>query len=61
MTDDVVHIEPVKSGLLLDYGRPTVPMHLVGYSGTEPVYKTTNTPATGNYSLLILIMLVITL
>ena len=59
MTDDVVHIEPVKSGLLLDYGRPTVPMYLVGYIGNEPVYKTTNTPATGNYSLLI--MLVITL
>lgn len=60
MTDEVVHVQSVKSGLLLDYGRPTVPMYLVGYIGDEPVYKTTNTPPMGSYSLRILIMLVIT-
>lgn len=37
MTDDLVPMDPVKFGLLLDNDRPPAPMYLVGYIGGEPV------------------------
>jgi hypothetical protein len=52
MTDDLVPVDPVKFGLVLDNNRPPAPMYLVGYIGCEPVYKTMSTLATGKHTAL---------
>jgi hypothetical protein len=59
MTDEVVPVEPIRFGLLLENDRSAAPMYLVGYIGDEPVCRTTTTLAAGKRTSVVFEMVVV--